>query len=238
MENNPPLEQTIPTEDPIQATQSPIQNQKSKYLMILGVFALLLIVGGGAYYFGTQKANLQVAPNTNQQANSLPSQISTPIPSKSPEGDETKGWRIVTGVMSKYSFKYPPEWSLVNVAPSQGCDVCVEQIDFTHQYGDDNIAVILIMKEDRIKSLDDYVNILVTSDPSKVNLKYTTVGSEKAVSYTLSDGLPPLPIIEYAVVKNGMYYIIRLDNGSEANKNRDNNLMLFNEMLSTFTFNK
>ncbi|OGG10251.1 hypothetical protein A3J20_00045 [Candidatus Gottesmanbacteria bacterium RIFCSPLOWO2_02_FULL_42_29] len=53
-----------------------------------------------------------------------------------------------------------------------------------------------------------YLNIHVKGDQSKVDLKYTTLGGEKAVSYKLSGGIPPLPVIEYAVYKNGFYYII------------------------------
>jgi hypothetical protein len=154
--------------------------------------------------------------------------------------DSIANWKAYTSSKANYSFKYPVEWPLINVITASECTVCVENIDFTPVYNPDsaesNIATILIFKEEKIKTLEDYVNIHVKGDSSKVNLQYTTVGGQKAVSYKLSGGIPPLPIIEYAVVKNNLYYIIRLDDSVETNKNRDRNIYIFDQVLSTFKF--
>lgn len=44
------------------------------------------------------------------------------------------------------------------------------------------------------------------------------------------------PVVDYAVVKNGFIYIVRLYDSYETNKNKSKNLELFNKMLSTFKF--
>lgn len=249
METNNPNQPVNTSEIPVQTQPiaNSIKNPRGFLLIISGILILLVIVGGGAYYLGTQKSNTSTPisntqPTNNSQDNVVvqPTAISTTT--ETPQISNTSNWKAYSSTQASYSFKYPTEWPLVNIPPSQGCDVCVEQINFTPKYnpnsGDSNIVVILIFKEDKIKTLDDYVNIHVKGDSSKVNLQYITVGGEKAVSYKLSGGIPPLPIIEYAVVKNGMYYIIRLDDSAETNKNKDKNLMLFNEMLSTFKFTR
>ncbi len=245
MEPNELNQSVNPAVTPNQPTQHPIHNQRGNFPIILGIIVLLLVVGSGAYYLGTQKSNtanqtVNIQPTTSQNS-AVANPTDTPVATQTPQSNEaTTDWKTYSSAKAKYSFKYPTEWPLVNVPPSQGCDVCVEQINFTPKYnpnsGDGNTAIILIFKADNIKTLDDYVNIHVKGDSSKVNLQYTTVGGEKAVSYKLSAGIPPLPVVEYAVVKNGMYYIIRLDDSVETNKNKDKNLMLFNEMLTTFKF--
>ncbi len=245
---NPSTEQSSSVVPPVPETPKP----KFKLpILIVGIIIFLLLIGiaSAAFIFlpksspNKQKqteAVLTPQPTT-VQTTIIPSPTSsTTIPSPTPSPDPTASWKTYTSSKANYSFKYPTEWPLVNVPTSQGCDVCVEEINFTPKYnpnsGDGNVAIIHIFKEDNIKTLDDYVNIHVKSDSSKVNFRYTTVGGEKAVSYTLSGGIPPLPVIEYTVVKNGMYYIIRLDDSIETNKNRDGNLRLFNTILSTFKF--
>lgn len=154
--------------------------------------------------------------------------------------NETANWQTFTSSKANYSFKYPPEWPLINNPPAVGCTDCVEEIYFTPKFdlnsSETTIALILVLKDGKSKTIDDYVNNHIKGDVSIANLSYTTVGSEKAISYTLSDGMPPLPIIEYVVVKNDLYYVIRLVNSIETNKNVDNNTKLFQHMLNTFKF--
>jgi len=217
-----------------------MQRGQTGILILVGVL-LLVVVAGGAYYLGRQ---------TSPKSPSAPvvtSQIPQPTPASSfdvnpaPTGArETANWKIYTSSHANYSFKYPQEWPLVIVPVSTGCNPCIEDIDFTPNYipnsGDTTLGVIIVNKEPKIQSLDDYVNIQVKGDESKINLNYTTLGGEKAVSYKLSGGIPPLPIIEYVVVKNGYQYILRIEDSKETNKNRDKNIQIFNQILSTFKF--
>lgn len=227
-----------------QPFQGNISNQKGFFPIVAGMIVLLIVVAGGAYYLGTQKnkPSLPSIPQSNQLTVS-PTESSQYLPSTtnpSPSSDTMVNWKSYISTKAKYSFRYPPEWPLVNVPTSPQCTVCVEDIQFTPSYnpnsGDSTIAVILVFKENNIKSLDDYVNIHVKGDQSKVDLKYTAVGGERAVSYKLSGGIPPLPVIEYAVYKNGFYYIVRIDDSTETNKSKERNVMLFDEMLTTFKF--
>lgn len=223
---------------------SSVSNQKGFIPLMLGVLILLVIVAGGAYYLGTQKnkpaGSSSVESNQSTTAPTGSTQYNAPTTNPSSTSDTLTNWKLYTSIKANYSFKYPSEWPLVNVPTSPQCTVCVEDIQFTPSYnpnsGDSTIAVILVFKEENIKSLDDYVNIHVKGDQSKVDLKYTTVGGERAVSYKLSGGIPPLPVIEYAVYKNGFYYVIRIDDSPETNKNKERNVILFDEMLTTFSF--
>ena len=222
---------------PIQSEDQP--GQSKKIVSILAIVIALFAFGIGGYFLGVNKN--QTTPQSQQVTVSptfvQPSPTNNPI---SVENSATANWKTYTSTKANYSFKYPSEWPLVNVPESPQCTVCVETHVFSPAYnsnsGDTNIAVIQVFKENNIQSLDDYVNIHVKGDQSKIDLKYTTLGGEKAVSYKLSGGIPPLPVIEYAVYKNGFYYIIRIDDSLETNKNKDKNIMLFNEMLSTFKF--
>jgi hypothetical protein len=99
-----------------------------------------------------------------------------------------------------------------------------------------SIVVVLVFKDSRIKTLDDYKNIFVKSDSSIINVQNANVGGDSAISYKLSGGIPPLPIIEYAVVHNSYYYIIRLENSDETNKDLSGNQKMFDQILSTFKF--
>lgn len=234
---NPQNQQSINPTQPI--NQNSVTPTRNWYKLIL--FVLLgLITFGGLIFAGMQIGKKQlVSENQN---------IKQPVITITQSGNNQtaqpiidSNWKTYTSTKASYSFAYPPEWPLVDIPPSQGCTVCIEHIQFTSGYnpnsGDNTIAVILISKEDRIKTLEDYVNIHVKGDESKINLQNTMVGNEKAIAYTLSGGIPTLPIIEHAVVKNGLQYIIRLEDSIETNKNKTNNIFLFNQFLATFKFN-
>jgi hypothetical protein len=221
--------------------QSSTPDRRANLLLpvLITLFISAIVFGLGGYYFGkaSRTENQALIQEKNDQGQNLPS----PTPNSSPPTSEIQSDLLTyTSTKALYSFDYYSEWPLVNVPTSLGCEVCVEDVVFTPKYdqnsSENTIAVILVFKEDRIKTLDDYVNILVKGDSSKVDMRNTFVGSEKAVSYKLSGGIPPLPVIEYAVVKNGYYYIIRLNDSIETNKNKDRNLKLFDKMLTTFKF--
>lgn len=219
-----------------------MQKGFSAILILVGL-AAVIVVAGGLFYVGRLTAPKDQLQSSVSVIQSSPSSTITPTyqPSQTPVlTDETVSWKTYTSTKAGYYFKYPTEWPLNNQPESPQCTVCVESLIFSPVYnpnsGDNNTAIILVFKESNIKSLDDYVNVHVKGDQSKVDLKYTTIGGVKAVSYKLSGGIPPLPVIEYTVVKNGFYYIIRIDDSVETNKNKERNVMLFNEMLSTFKF--
>lgn len=230
-----------PQNQPFQDTGS---NQKGFSSIVVGIVILFIVVAGGAYYLGTQKNKPSLPPTSqSNQPTVSPTERSQSSPSTTnpnSTSDTMANWKLYTSSKANYSFRYPSEWPLVNVPESPQCTVCIETLVFSPAYnpnsGDTNIAVIQVFKESNIKSLDDYVNIRVKGDQSKIELKYTVVGGERAVSYRLSGGSPPLPVIEYAVYKNGFYYIIRIDDSAETNKNKEKNVTLFDEMLTTFKF--
>ena len=188
------------------------------------VFALL-IVAGGAYFLGRNQVNL--------------SKI-TQSPTQSP--NPAANWKTYIDSQAHYSFKYPQSWPLSKIPVSKGCDLCLEGVSFSEQYDfsseDKTLAVILVFKEGwvkDVKTINDYINFLKT-EPTNVNISKTTVDGEVAVSYKLSGGIPPLPIIEYVTTKNGLWYILRLVDSTETNKNRETNIGIFNQILSTFKF--
>ncbi|MDO8618505.1 MAG: hypothetical protein Q7R49_01010 [Candidatus Daviesbacteria bacterium] len=217
-------------------------------LILLGVLLLAGIAGGG-YYFGRQTSksipqqiactmDAKICPDGTGVGRVGPKCEFAPCPSTEPNSNETADWKTYTNTKASYSFKYPLNWiqSYVNFS---GCSECIDGLVLSPNQIpdlDSDIVTIQVYKEDKIKTLDDYVNIHVKGDASKINLNYATVGGEKAVSYKLSGGMPPLPIIEYAVVKNGYQYILRIEDGKETNKNRDKNIQIFNKILSTFKF--
>jgi len=242
-----------------QLSPVPDENHHKRVLLYaIGTILFLLIGGGIGYMLGinntanvktlysnnqatTNASNVAIiSPGNNQTTiNSAVKPLATPtLPPQSLV--DTMNWKTYTSTKAKYSFQYPPDWPLVNVPVSPQYAVCVEDLDFTPNYNsqseDTNIAVILVSKESNINTIDDYVSTYVKGDSSKINLKYTTIGGEKAISYTLSGGIPPLPIIEYVVVKNGFYYEIRIEDSIETNKNREKNINDFNHLISTVTF--
>ncbi len=78
-------------------------------LILVGILVITL-VGGGAYYFGSQKPPVQ--PQN-------PIVISSPTPTTSPTDAsgvpngtaETANWKTYTNNKYQFSFKYPPVWT-------------------------------------------------------------------------------------------------------------------------------
>lgn len=102
-----------PVKTPAQFTSNPINNRKGNLPIILGVLVLLLVVGGGAYYFGTQsnlytfQAKLPTSPHSNIENISL---TSTPNQAM----DDTSKWVIYKNAALGLTFKYPNDYKLVN----------------------------------------------------------------------------------------------------------------------------
>jgi len=237
---NPSSPPVIP--DPIGNPESsnPIKRKpKFSFFVIIGIIIFLLLAGSAAgfYVFKPQIMNLISKPTPTPIV--IPGLTRNPV-SPSPTPDPTAGWKTYTSTKANYSFKHPAELPLVNVSPSPQCASCVEDIQLTPNFNpasqDNTISLILVFKDSRIKTIDDYVSTFIKGDQTRINLQYTTISGEKAVSSKLSGGIPPLPIAEYAVVRNGLYYIIRLEDCIETNKHRDKNVTLFDQILSTFKF--
>jgi hypothetical protein len=113
--------------------------------------------------------------------------------------------------------KYPPT---LPIESSVCGGTCLEDLRFTPNpaSGGSAIAVILAFKDARIKTLDDYKNIMVKGDSSIIDVQDAQVGGDPAISYKLSGGISPLPVIEYAVVHGSNYYLIRLVASDVTNK--------------------
>lgn len=109
MDVNEPNQTVNPSEAPSQPIQHPINNQRGNFLIILGVLVLLLVVGGGAYYLGTQNGqtkNIDTQLPMSSQINTSPTSI--PVATQVPSSTETANWKIYIHPQYKYSIKYPP----------------------------------------------------------------------------------------------------------------------------------
>lgn len=167
-----------------------------------------------------------------------PTPTPTVIPTPSPTPNPTANWKTYESKIAGYSLKYPPSIPLESMLTSSDCSSCVENLKLTPNpaVGGSSIAVVLVFKDPRIKTIDDYKNVLIKNDSNIINVQDSKVGGENAVSYKLMGGIPPLPIIEYAVVHDNFYYIIRFVNSDETNKDLAGNTNIFNQIISTFAF--
>lgn len=87
MEENNPNQPVNPPETPIQdqSVSSPVNNQRGFFPIILGVLVLLIVVGGGAYYLGTQnKTPEQLLPIKISSSTATTRQTVTPQSSVTP----------------------------------------------------------------------------------------------------------------------------------------------------------
>lgn len=75
-------------------------------LILVGIL-IIMVVAGGAFYFGRQ--------TTPKPQTQNPVVTSTPQPSPSP--DETSNWKTYTNTKNGYSFKYPSDWSISGIGP-------------------------------------------------------------------------------------------------------------------------
>jgi hypothetical protein len=230
--NQPPT-QTPPSPQPIVPPPSPQpptppKKPRSNWPLISGlaIVVFLLGIGVGKFY---PVSNIRF-PNL-PFINPSPTPTSTPTPTPDPTAD----WKTYTDTKNTFSLKYPAS---LPIETSLCGGTCIEDLRFTPNpaTGGSSIAVVLTSKDSRIKTLDDYKNIIVKGDSSIINVQDTKIAGNNAVSYKLSGGIPPLPIIEYAVVHNNYYYIIRLLDSDETKKDLAGNQKIFDQILSTFTF--
>jgi len=239
-----------PTQQPAQTPPEVfIPQPKPSYLktIIFSILGILLVVSIIYLYLQNQTLKKQVLNPPVSPTIQVPSPVSqsiSPTPktvsSISIPPDETAGWKTYTSSKANYSFKYPDSWPIVKLSTNVNCETCIEIVPFALSYDSQSaefeLAVILVFKDTRIKTIDDYKNVIIKGDSSIINEQNAIIGSENAVSYKLSGGIPPLPIIEYVVVKNDFYYAIRFVDSKETNKNLVENQKIFDQVLSTFKF--
>ncbi len=96
----------IPTSQP----EGNISNQRGNFPIIIGVILLLFIVGGGAYFLGSQKD--KSTQSVNQPVVTQPSPT-TSTPSQT-QTDNTiiSSWKTHTNTEGKYIVQYPQDWVL------------------------------------------------------------------------------------------------------------------------------
>lgn len=130
-----PIQQQTP---PIQPTPSgnqtfsnnPITNQKGNFLIMLGAIFIILVVGVGAYYLGTRKAEFNIQNTVTQQRTSTPSITQDSLLN-------TDSWLVASDQQARYYLKYPSNWKaskdtggylLSLVSPTKGLMVYLQQI--------------------------------------------------------------------------------------------------------------
>jgi hypothetical protein len=126
MELNNPNPSVTPSENPVQTqpVSQSISNKKSNLPIILGMLILLIAVGAGSYYLGTQKNS-----STNQPLNTITQTQPSPTESKaftSPTSTNVS-WKTESVQIKKESavsgnetinltFQLPSNWTLKTVA--------------------------------------------------------------------------------------------------------------------------
>lgn len=115
MENNtnPPVNASENTFQP-QPIPTPVNTQKSLLPIILGGVVLLVAVGVGAYYLGTQNSkvnpqaqNISPQPTTNPQNTIMTSPTDIPVTTQPPQTNQIAGWNTYTSQAYGFSIQYP-----------------------------------------------------------------------------------------------------------------------------------
>lgn len=88
-------------------SSNPISNQRGNFLFIIGIVALVLVVGAGAYYLG--KKQMQPIPQTPQQTTPVPTvQVSPTSVLPTPQSSSTTlNWKTYSNQKWNLSIKYP-----------------------------------------------------------------------------------------------------------------------------------
>lgn len=110
-----------PVEASAQSIQDPVNNQRGNFPIILGVLVLLIVVGGGAYYLGTQHStiapqtqNTNAQPTTSPQNNTVSNPTDVPMVTQSPQTDNTADWNTYNSTKLGFTIKYPKKVSKYN----------------------------------------------------------------------------------------------------------------------------
>lgn len=233
MEVNIPTKfQSLPR-DPLQANQNSVSNQNGNILIIIGVIALILIVGGGAYYFGKSQAT-----KSQSQSSIVPSQIPQGTPTLSPVQviDETVNWKTyaITPDSSlgyeSYRLKLPVGWKQIEHSSNfQG----------TETFQDGQNVYKLVIEEK--KNYNDQTGKPFTSLKELVGFPYDittlTVDGQQALRPLPRAGSEYIYKVLFFSRDVTLFYSITLETPRDGSKIQEGEA-LFNQILSTFKFAK
>lgn len=227
MEENNSNQSANLSESPAQTqpVSNPINNQKGFFPIILGVSILLIVVGGGAYYLGTQNSGKTTQPQ-NSNAQSATNPTSSPVVTQPSQVDKTSGWESYISVKHGYEIKYPN--FLVHEAETyQGIGGEVTTDSWLPQTKNYSISVYSYQegvntKLEFIAKTEADESILVTGQQVR-KLVGTGIISDKGT------------LIHVGPVKNkGVNYMFIFTSGNQ--KATVDDLTTFDQMLSTFKF--
>lgn len=197
----------------------PVRNNKGFFLIILGIVAILLIIGSGAYYLlGTQK---EIAINSKENSpTSTPTTQNTPTPTADPMAT----WKTFT--LEGITFKYPPDWKdpeYINMPAGRSAEI-------RHQNDTQRIIVLSgVNKGSTEQELSEFINTLVQGGAERLTLD----GSEAAKGKVTYQGAKTTTVYVTAKDKTSQYSISLQVAESVSDQEIDN---LLNQIFSTFKF--
>lgn len=232
MELNTSTQSVNPSEIPAQPQPiqpPPVNNQKGFLPIILGIFVLLLVVGGGAYYLGTQNSrtapqaqNTNTQPTTNPQNNTATDPTDAPITTQSPQSDETAGWKTYSS--SILSFKYPATLNLEE-----------REKNYIVLLSDANNpqSVLVSIDARQTGNYASYDKAVSSTKEGIINVQTEEMTNGVKISGKVGPGYGEGQPITIALFKYGTAAV-----EAETTTTNQNQLQTFNKILSTFTLNK
>lgn len=207
-------------------------------IFILGL--LIFLIAGGAYFLGKQ---------TTTKSSSAPVVTSqTPQPTASPNPiDETASWKMYASYNNKFSFKYPPEFTIYkNHSQEDDPDQIISiMTDKPHPGAPDFptpgtlFRILHLFKgfsnpENFLTSRSNLDRVVSRNDP--------TIGNSPAIKYQLEVidiGDPQTGISFFPVGTKYSDTFIKLDDGYIYLEHIDEkNPEIYQKILSTFKFTK
>jgi len=201
--------------------------KKFSLKLIIGIIIFLLLAGGAAaasfYVFKQQSSNISAKPTTTPTV--IPGLTRNPV---SPTPDPTANWNTYIG--HKYSFKYPPSWK--EDSPSEsGWLISTNDLNL-NSTAPKGAYIYEPWTKDAIPVWNSNFSKLQTKEIT-LDGQPASIGSTKDVGVVGSVGLT----VRYRYPKSNQYlgefsYISLVSSPKEY----DQNLVIFNQILSTFKF--
>ncbi|OGK09497.1 hypothetical protein A2767_03250 [Candidatus Roizmanbacteria bacterium RIFCSPHIGHO2_01_FULL_35_10] len=230
-----------PVNPPITSVQNPIpehqaNNQRGSFPLIAGVLVLLLVVGGGAYYLGTQKNNsINQATNINTKIQTQPSPTKM-YSEPSPTTVTTKNGMIVfEHPKVNYTLEYPASWKGKTEPIPQAYEVFIArsadyQLSDGYPVLEKGAEFYVSVENSTEKSIDDIFN----KDPLTLQIAYNKikiiVDGVEAIQYDYS--YEGYNVTMTTFLKNGKYYTIHYRYVDNAGKQLEWNTYL--NLLKSF----